>query len=231
MKFSKFNHIPVSGDGACFFHSIVGINHLNEHLWPMLTSKPITYKIESNKWKNASLKLRKQCVEWLENNLDYRIRGLGVTIRNEILEEVQDNDNIKDKTVKGYLNYMRKNGSYAGQIEIYAISELLNKNIRTYISKNGALSNVGLGYEIKPKDPQFDIFLYHNLGDVGDNKGVHHFEILYPKKKAKIISKGEYMKNVHQSIKKKKSIGKKSTRRKQKRTVNRKKKRTLRRKK
>ena len=232
MNFSKFYHIPVSGDGACFFHSISGINHLNEHLWPMLNSKPITYKIESNKWKNASLKLRKQCVDWLENNLDYRIQGLGVTIRNEILEEVQGNDNIENKTVKGYLNYMRKNGSYAGQIEIYAIAELLNKNIRTYISKDDGLSNVGLGYEIKPKDIQFDIFLYHNLGDVGDNKGVHHFEILYPKKKAKIINKGEYMKKVNQSIKKTKSMRKKkSVRRKQNRKVNKKKKRTIKRKK
>ena len=108
MNFSKFYHIPVSGDGACFFHSISGINHLNEHLWPMLNSKPITYKIESNKWKNASLKLRKQCVDWLENNLDYRIQGLGVTIRDEILEDVRNNDEIKDKTVKGYLSYMKK---------------------------------------------------------------------------------------------------------------------------
>ena len=230
MKISNFYHIPVKGDGACFFHSICGINHLNEHLWPMLNSKPITYRIESNKWNTASLKLRRQCVKWLEDNLDYRIKGLGVTIRDEILQDVQTNNEIKDKTVQGYLTYMKKNNSYAGQIEIYAISELLNKNIRTYISKGDNLSNVGLGYEIKPKDSQFDIFLYHNLGDVGDNEGVHHFEILYPKKKAKIINKGEYMKKVNQSIKKTKSIRKKkSVRRKQ--NINKKKKRTIRRKK
>ena len=233
MDFSKFYHIPVRGDGACFFHSISGINHLNEHLWPLLNSKPITYKIESNKWKNASLKLRRQCVDWLENNLDYRIQGLGVTIRDEILEDVNVNDDIDDKSIKGYLTYMRKNGSYAGQIEIYAIAELLNKNIRTYISKNGNLSNVGLGYEIKPKDSQFDIFLYHNLGDVGGNEGIHHFEILYPKKKANIVNKKEYMKKIQKSITKTKRVKKKvSVRRKQrKRTMNRKKKRTIRRKK
>lgn len=225
MNFSNFYHIPVQGDGACFFHSIVGINHLNEHLWPMLKSKPITYKIESNKWKNASIQLRKKCVDWLEDNLDYRIKGIGTTIRDEILEEVGGNENIKDKTVKGYLNFMRKSSSYAGQIEIYAISELLNKNIRTYISKDGGLSNVGLGYEIKPKDIQFDIFLYHNLGDVGNHDGVHHFEILYPKKKARILNKGKYLEIVQKEVKKR-NVKQKN----KKRSVSQKKKRTTRKK-
>ena len=128
MKYTDFYHIPVAGDGSCFFHSISGINHLNEHLWPLLNSKPITYKIESSKWDSSSLKIRKQCVEWLEKNLNYRIKGTGMSIRDEILEDVQNNDNIKDKTVNGYLSYMKKRNSYAGQIEIYAIAELLNNN-------------------------------------------------------------------------------------------------------
>ena len=203
MKYTDFYH----------FHSISGINHLNEHLWPVLKSKPLTYRIESSQWDVQSFKLRKQCVEWLEKNLDYRIKGLGMTIRDEILEDVQNNDEIKDKSVQGYLSYMKKRKSYAGQIEIYAIAELLNKNIRTYISKSGGLSNVGLGYELKPKDVQFDIFLYHNLGDVGDNEGVHHFEILYPRKKAKIVSKAEYMKGVKKGLSKLKERKKKSIKR------------------
>mgnify|MGYP001201436647 CR=1 FL=1 len=229
MKYSDFYHIPVAGDGACFFHSISGINHLNEHLWPISKSKPITYKIESSKWDASSMKLRKQCVEWLEKNLDYRIKGIGMTIRDEILEDVQMNDDIKDKTVKGYLSYMKKRNSYAGQIEIYAIAELLNKNIRTYISKDNNLSNVGLGYELKPKDSQFDIFLYHNLGDIGNDEGGHHFEILYPKKKAQIVKKGQYMKEVtkglsklRRSVKRKRSVNKKRSV-KRKRTQRRKK--------
>ena len=233
MKYSDFYHIPVAGDGACFFHSISGINHFNEHLWPVINSKPITYKIESSKWDASSMKLRKQCVEWLEKNLDYRIKGIGMTIRDEILEDVQMNDEIKDKTVKGYLSYMKKRNSYAGQIEIYAIAELLNKNVRTYISKGNNLSNVGLGYELKPKDVQFDIFLYHNLGDIGNDEGGHHFEILYPKKKARIVKKSQYMKEVKKglsklkerkrksitkkrSIKRKKSVKRKKTQRRKK---------------
>ena len=69
MKYSDFYHIPVAGDGACFFNAIAGINHLNENLWGS-KSKPITYKIESNQWSSEAMKLRKKCVSWLEKNLD-----------------------------------------------------------------------------------------------------------------------------------------------------------------
>ena len=57
-----------------------------------------------------------------------------------------------------------------------------------------------MGYELKPKDSQFDIFLYHNLGDIGNNKGDHHFEILYPKKKAMVLNKSQYMKEVKKGM-------------------------------
>ena len=46
----------------------------------------------------------------------------------------------------------------------------------------------------------------HNLGDVGNAKGFHHFEILFPKKKAIIVSKSIYMKHNSKSVK---SISKK----------------------
>ena len=60
-----------------------------------------------------------------------------------------------------------------------------------------------------------DIFLYHNLGDIGANNSGHHFEILYPKKKATIVSKSEYMKKVKKTIlsKKKKRTEKRSIKR------------------
>ena len=52
------------------------------------------------------------------------------------------------------------------------------------------MSNVGLGYEIK-KSKDDDIHLYHNLGTT-TAKGSHHFEILYPKSKATVVTKTEY---------------------------------------
>ena len=223
MNFSNFYHLPVKGDGACFFNSIAGINHLNEHLFK-LNNRNITYKIESGKWSNESMKLRKKCVQWLKDNLDYRIKGLGTIIRDEIMEDVGTNYNIKTKSLPGYFAYMSKKTGYAGQIEIYAIAELLQKNIRTYISKDGKYSNLGLGYEIKPKNTMDDIYLYHNLGDVGDYEGIHHFEIIYPKKKATIVSKTEYLnrikkgvKSLSKKIKRTKKLSLKKTKRKVKR--------------
>ena len=191
MKYSDFYHIHVEGDGSCFFHSITGIIHLNEKM-VLFNSKPITYKIENRKWPLKSSDLRKRCVKWLRANLDYHIKGINLTIKDEILNEIESNEDIKKKTIEGYFKYMEGKDSYAGQIEIWAICNLLNKNIRTYIFNDNRLSDVGLGYNIKRRNLQDDIFLYHNLGDIGNRKGGHHFEILFPKKKATIISKVLY---------------------------------------
>lgn len=223
MKLSDFYHLPVNPDGACFFNAISGILHLEKKM-KKRKKEIITYKIEKEIWDNESLKLRKKCVSWLKNNLDYRVKNIGTSIQDEIINELQfnDNDNINEKTVNGYLKYMNKYKSWAGQIEIYAISELTKKNVRTFISRNGKLSNVGLGYEIKDKSDG-DICLYHNLGDIGNAKGFHHFEILFPKTKAKIVTKSEYNKKVKsvKSLSKKKSTKKLSVK---KRRVQKKKK-------
>lgn len=204
MKYSDFYHLPVKPDGACFFNAISGIFHLESKM-KKVKGKMITYKIDPNIWEKESMKLRQRCVKWLQNNLDYVIKDIGTTIQNEIIDDLKYNT-IQDKTLKGYFDYMKKLKGYAGQIEIYAISELFQRNIRTFIDKNGTLSNVGLGYEIVPKDIMNDIYIYHNLGVVGNIKGIHHFEILFPKKKAIIVSKYIYMKQNSKSVK---SISKK----------------------
>ena len=205
MNISDFYHLPVGPDGACFFNALSGIFHLESKM-KKRKNEMITYKIEPSIWKNKSYKLRKKCVNWLKNNLNYHVKDIGTSISQEIEYDLPENDNINDKTVNGYLKYMDKYKSYAGQIEIYAISELTGRNIRTFILKNGKLSNVGLGYETKPKNIMNDIYLYHNLGDVGNNPGIHHFEILFPKNKAIIVSKNIYDKKINKvkSLSKKK---------------------------
>jgi hypothetical protein len=205
MKYSDFYHLPVKPDGACFFNAISGIFHLESKM-KKVKGKTITYKIDSKLWDKESMKLRQRCVKWLQNNLDYVVKDIGTNIEAEILYDLPENNSITDKTLKGYFNYMKKLKGYAGQIEIYAISEIFQRNIRTFINKNGTLSNVGLGYEIVPKNIMNDIYIYHNLGDVGNVKGIHHFEILFPKKKAIIVSKSIYMKHNSKSVK---SISKK----------------------
>lgn len=213
MKYSDFYHLPVKPDGACFFNAISGIFHLESKM-KKVKGKTITYKIDSKLWEKESMKLRQRCVKWLQNNLDYVVKDIGTNIEAEILYDLPENDSITVKTLKGYFDYMKTLKGYAGQIEIYAISEIFQRNIRTFIDKNGRLSNVGLGYEIVPKDIMNDIYIYHNLGDVGNAKGFHHFEILFPKKKAIIVSKSIYMKHNSKSVKyisKKKKTTKKLT--------------------
>jgi hypothetical protein len=168
MKYEDFIHMSVAGDGSCFFHSLSQILILEGNNLPRTT---------------LSNKLRKQCVDWLKANLEYRIKGIGLTIKGEIEEEIRINDKLK--SVDAYLNYMRKRTSYAGQIEIYAMAHLFNRNIRVYIRNKGKFSNVGLGYQINHKmDLMKDIFIYHNMGTTL-SPGLHHFEPLYPKVKAR----------------------------------------------
>jgi len=205
MKYSDFYHLPVKPDGACFFNAISGIFHLESKM-KKVKGKTITYKIDSKLWDKEAMKLRQRCVKWLQNNLDYVVKDIGTNIESEIKEDLKHNNSITDKTLKGYFDYMKTLKGYAGQIEIYAISEIFQRNVRTFIDKNGKLSNVGLGYEIVPKDIMNDIYIYHNLGTVGNAKGFHHFEILFPKKKAIIVSKSIYMKHNSKSVK---SISKK----------------------
>lgn len=172
--------MSVAGDGACFFHSIAAILKLEGDPIP----KNQTFKVTEKLRNKLAIELRKKCVKWLRNNLDYRIKGLERTIAQEIESEI-DNGALDNKitTVNKYLTYMSRYDAYAGQIEIYAISNILNRNIRVYIHNKGKFSNVGLGYEVKNKDIMDDIFLYHNLGKT-KARGLHHFEPLYPKTKA-----------------------------------------------
>ena len=173
MKYSDFIHMSSPGDGSCFFHSIATIVLIDEN------------KFTKQNREKLAWSLRKQCVEWLSNNLYYRIKQIGLTIEDEIKEEVKNSN--KYNTVKQYLSFMRKKHAYAGQIEIYAISNILQRNVRVYIHNKRKFSNVGLGYQINNK--KNDVFLYHNLGKT-KSKGSHHFEPLYLKSKDKMNNIG-----------------------------------------
>jgi hypothetical protein len=185
MKYEDFIHMSVPGDGACFFHSLTAILGLEGDPIP----SDQTMK-QTDKNRNAlAKKLRKECVDWLEKNLDYKIAQIGMTIRDEIEEAVRYCVNHEScdnyKTVKEYLTYMRKNKAYAGQIEIYAMSYYLGRSIRVFIRDRGKFKSAGLGFMIGLKpDPLDDIHIYHNIGESSGNNE-HHFEPLYPKVKAK----------------------------------------------
>ena len=209
MKLKDFYHLSVPGDGDCFFHSIASILHFEKGPILKHTKDPNKVKnIQFNLGKE-SMALRRKVVNWLKNNLDYVVKGIGLTIRMEIEEAVEnevataeEKDEDPDyTTVDEYLKYMNKGGTYAGQIEIYAICELLQKNLRVFTSKNPKnhnehLNNIGLGYELKDISystlpSSKDIYLYHNFGKKGVTKGRHHFEPLIPRKIIKLEKSSE----------------------------------------
>lgn len=197
MKLKDFYHLSVPGDGGCFFHSIASILYYEKN--------PTKLKNPRFTLEKESMKIRRKAVKWLKDNLNYVIKGTGLTIRMEIEDAIQvepedakrqDNRKIRYKTIDEYLKFMSKNSSYAGQIEIYAVSEILKRNMRVFTSKNRRnphelLNNMGLGYELKNLSystlpSSKDIYLYHNFGK-GGSKGSHHFEPLIPKKKIGLI--------------------------------------------
>ena len=78
-------------------------------------------------------------MNWLRNNTNFKYPN-GLTIKDDIEDELQNNPNLH--SISDYLQYMSKESSYAGQIEITATANLLNRSIRVYILKNGQYNNV-----------------------------------------------------------------------------------------
>ena len=178
---SRFTKVNVAGDGACYFHAVTGFLEMEK----LVKDKKTYYKGEYDTKAKA---LRKRVVNWLRNNLNFQYDN-GLTIKDDIEDEIRNNSKLN--SIPDYLQHMSKNSSYAGQIEITATANLLKRSIRVYIMKNGAYSNVGLGYEIG-KSTSKDISLFHNLKP-GKSKG-NHFEILFPKSKGEVVRKSQYNK-------------------------------------
>jgi hypothetical protein len=177
---SKFKKVNVAGDGACYFHAVVGFLDMER----LVKDKKTYYKKGLD--KEAS-DLRKKVVTWLRNNLTFQYEN-GLTIQDDIEDEIRNNPKIH--SVNDYLQDMSRPSAYAGQIEITATSNILKRNIRVFVKKQGKYSNVGLGYEINQLKDK-DITLFHNMG-TSKGSGKHHFEILFPTSKAKVVTKSNY---------------------------------------
>ena len=132
---SKFTKVNVAGDGSCFFHAVSGFLEMEK----LIKNKKTYYK------KGNAKDLRKKIVNWLRNNLNFKYPN-GLTIKDDIDDELQYNPNLH--SIADYLQYMSKESSYAGQIEITAAANILKRSVRVYILKNGRYRNVGLGYQI-----------------------------------------------------------------------------------
>ena len=105
VRYSDFHHISVPGDGTCFFHSIAIILALEKGSF--------TEPKFSSKLKQDSKKIRLSVVRWLKKNLDYRIKGIGLTIEDEINDEIENDGNGNYSSINEYLNYMKTDGLLA----------------------------------------------------------------------------------------------------------------------
>jgi hypothetical protein len=199
---SKYTKVNVAGDGACYFHAVTGFLEMEKLVKDNKTYYKGTYDTKAKA-------LRKRVVNWLRNNLNFQYEN-GLTIKDDIEDEIRNNSKLN--SIPDYLQHMSKNSSYAGQIEITATANILKRSIRVYIMKNGAYSNVGLGYEIG-KSTSKDISLFHNLKP-GKSKG-NHFEILFPKSKGEVVRKSQYNKVSNSKKTKSKKTKHKSVKRKE----------------
>ena len=190
---SKFTKVNVAGDGSCFFHAVTGFLEMEK----LIKNKKTYYK------KGNAKDLRKKVINWLRNNLNFKYPN-GLTIKDDIDDELQNNLNLH--SIADYLQYMSKESSYAGQIEITAAANILKRSVRVYILKNGQYRNVGLGYQINNSKKE-DITIFHNMKP-GKSKG-DHFEILFPKSKGKVVTKTIYDKLTKQKSTKRRSVKRK----------------------
>ena len=178
--------IKVDGDGNCLFKCIVQQLHINKNI-RHLVNNFFSFKMSrSNLLDDESDKLRQLTVDWLENNLDH-ILPTGLTIKDDIEDIISEYEDIN--SVEEYLLEMR-NLRYAGQLEIYALSNILKKNINVFTNSNNDFYSIGMG-NIYNKATKDDIYLYHNLMDMYDENG-HHYNLIYLKGKSMIISKKKY---------------------------------------
>jgi len=178
--------IKVDGDGNCLFKCIVQQLHINKNI-RHLVNNFFSFKMSrSNLLDDESDKLRQLTVDWLENNLNH-ILPTGLTIKDDIKDIISEYEDIN--SVDEYLLEMR-DLRYAGQLEIYALSNILKKNINVFTNSNNDFYSIGMG-NIYNKSNKDDIYLYHNLMDMYDENG-HHYNLIYLKEKSMIISKKRY---------------------------------------
>jgi len=187
MNKSLVKHLSVPGDGNCLFNSIVNSLHIQK-VKKKYNNKYYSYPLLKDDYYKKAMILRKRTIKWLRNNLDFLVGTTGRTILQEINEDLDWSDSQDD--INGYLERMNQSGEYGGQIEMTALSNLLKKNIKTFIDKGGVYSPIGLGYKINDKEKD-NILIYHNFKKSKSNI-LHHFETLILKENTEVISKQRY---------------------------------------
>jgi hypothetical protein len=203
-------YVNSAGDGACLFNSVAQAVHLDESI-KKYNNNPYTFKLSFKEIYTKSRELRLKSVEWIKDNLDLKVPPTDLTIKEDIQDSI-DSGGLPDSvdTINKYLTYMKKKSSYGGQPEICALAHILNRNINVFKSSGNNYTTSGLGYTINEDDHDNDIYLFHNMNEVGSSGG-HHYDLLYPNRRAQIISKVKYNKSKTISKSSNKSASSKSS--------------------
>ena len=179
--------IKVIGDSNCLFNCIVQQLHLDRNI-KYYVDNNYTYKLnQSKEYEKLSEDLRQSVVDWLDNNLDFLL-PTGLTIKEDILDSINYDENLS--TIRDYLLDMR-GYKFAGQIEIYALSNMLKKNISVLTEIDDTYYSLGMGniYNGLSDD---NIYLYHNMLEQED-ENEYHYNLLYLNNNSKIITKKKYL--------------------------------------
>ena len=179
--------IKVIGDSNCLFNCIVQQLHLDVNI-KYYVDNNYTYKLnQSKEYEKFSEDLRQSVVDWLDNNLDFLL-PTGLTIKEDILDSINYDENLS--TIRDYLLDMR-GYKFAGQIEIYALSNMLKKNISVLTEIDNTYYSLGMGniYNALSDD---NIYLYHNMLEQED-ENEYHYNLLYLNNNSKIITKKKYL--------------------------------------
>ena len=179
--------IKVIGDSNCLFNCIVQQLHLDRNI-KYYVDNNYTYKLnQSKEYEKFSEDLRQSVVDWLDTNLDFLL-PTGLTIKEDILDSINYDENLS--TIQDYLLDMR-GYKFAGQIEIYALSNILKKNISVLTEIDNKYYSLGMSniYNGLSKD---NIYLYHNMLEQED-ENEYHYNLLYLNNNSKIITKKKYL--------------------------------------
>ena len=183
----EINLIKVLGDSNCLFNCIIQYVHLNKNIISFIDNN-YTYKLNPCKqYEKLSEELRQTVVDWLESNLDFLL-PTGLTIKDDILDAIQYDEHLS--SIQDYFIDMR-GYKFAGQIEIYALSNIIKKNIIVLTEVEGEYYSLGMG-NIYDNNSDDNIYLYHNmLEQVNENE--YHYNLIYLNNKSKIITKKRYL--------------------------------------
>ena len=183
----EINLIKVLGDSNCLFNCIIQYVHLNKNIINFIDNN-YTYKLNPCKqYEKLAEELRQTVIDWLENNLDFLL-PTGLTIKDDILDAIQYDENLS--SIQDYFLDMR-GYKFAGQIEIYALSNIIKKNIIVLTEVEGEYYSLGMGY-IYDSNLDDNIYLYHNMIEqVNENE--YHYNLIYLNNKSKIITKKRYL--------------------------------------